>query len=37
MNYSVKDFIRGTLVFLGMMIFLSGFMILNGLHYAGVL
>ena len=31
MNYTVKDFIKGSLLFLGVMSFLSGFLIVNGL------
>ena len=35
MNYSVKDFIKGSLLFLGLMSFLSGFLIVNGLFWGG--
>ena len=35
--YNWKDLVRGTAVFLGLMTILSAFMILNGLHYAGVI
>ena len=35
--YSWKDLIKTTIIFLGMMAFLAGFLTLNGLHYAGVL
>jgi hypothetical protein len=33
----MSNFIRGTLTMLGMMTFLTAFLLLNGLHYAGVL
>jgi hypothetical protein len=33
--YKFKDVVKTTLVFIGMMAFLSGFLVLNGLHYAG--
>jgi hypothetical protein len=35
--YTWKDLVKGTITFLAMMSILSGFMILNGLHYAGAL
>lgn len=35
--YSWKDLVKTTVIFLGMMAFLSGFLVLNGLHYAGAL
>ena len=34
---SLKEIIKATFIFLGMMAFLAGFLTLNGLHYAGVL
>lgn len=33
----MSNFIRGTLVMLGIFTFLAAFLSLNGLHYAGVL
>ena len=33
--HNVKDFIRGSIVFLGMMGVLSGFLIVNGLFWGG--
>jgi hypothetical protein len=35
--YSWKDYARATLILIGIMALLGGFMVLNGLHYAGVL
>jgi hypothetical protein len=35
--YSWKDLVKTTAIFIGMMAFLSGFLVLNGLHYAGAL
>jgi len=33
----MSNFIRGTLTLLGMLSLLTTFLLLNGLHYAGVL
>jgi len=35
--YSWKDLVKGTITFLALMSILAGFMVLNGLHYAGAL
>ena len=35
--YTWKDCVRAGVVFLGVMLFLTAFLTLNGLHYAGVL
>jgi hypothetical protein len=35
MNYSIKDFVRGSLVFVGIMSVLSAFLIVNGLFWGG--
>lgn len=35
MNYTFKEFIIGSLWFLGLMSFLSGFLIVNGLFWGG--
>lgn len=37
MMYSWKDMIRATITLIGVMAFLTAFLTLNGLHYAGVL
>jgi len=35
--YSWKELLQAGLVFTGVMAFLAAFLIINGLHYAGVL
>jgi hypothetical protein len=35
--HNYKDYIRAGLMFIALMSFLSGFLVLNGLHHAGVL
>jgi len=35
--YSWKDYVRAVITMVGVMAFLSAFLTLNSLHYAGVL
>ena len=35
--YSWKDYVRATITLIGVMAFLTIFLTLNGLHYAGAL
>tara|TARA_E500000178_G_scaffold58014_1_gene54552 strand:+ start:5704 stop:5814 length:111 start_codon:yes stop_codon:yes gene_type:complete len=35
--YSWKDYVRATITLIGVMAFLTAFLTLNGLHYAGAL
>lgn len=37
MKYTMKDYIRAAVTLIGVMAFLTAFLTINGLHYAGVL